>query len=291
MLLYLFYLASKLTLFLLGGRRRSVDSGAVSLAYYRLGPEDGEPWVLLHGLGSTAVGWLPVLRALRGDCRLIVPELSALGGTRAPGDALSLRLASQVLAELIEKELGGRPVTLAGLSLGGWMAVRLALDRPDLVSRLLLIDAGGYRNQDWRAIESLVRVADLDGVDRLYKALFAQTPWIMERTRPGFLAVYTSPAVRNTLDQLAEGDAYDDADLARIRVPTGLIWGEHDGLFTVGAARAMAAALPRASLEVLPGIGHAVHLERPGLLIGAIQRFRRRTAPVPLAAEPRAALD
>ena len=67
-------------------------------------------------------------------------------------------------------------------------------------------------------------------------------------------------------------------------MPTALIWAEHDGLFTAGTARAMAAAIPRARLEILPGCGHAVHLECPGALAAAIQRFRR--GPRRLDADP-----
>ncbi|HYG63018.1 MAG TPA: alpha/beta hydrolase [Thermoanaerobaculia bacterium] len=274
-MLRLFFLLAKALLFLAGARRRFIRSGPVRLAYYRLGPEKGEPWVLLHGLGANAVSWYPVLRALKGECRLVVPELSMLGGTRGPRHGLGVAEASRVLADLIRRELGSRPVNLAGISLGGWIAVRLTLDRPDLVSRLLLIDAAGYRDQDWDEIERLIRVEDLAGVDRLYGAMFVRPPWLLRRTRPAFLQTFTSRAVRDILEDLSEDDAYDDADLARIQVPTGLIWGECDGLFTVATARAMTAALPHASLEVLPGCAHALHIESPRQLTAAIRRFRR----------------
>jgi pimeloyl-ACP methyl ester carboxylesterase len=275
----LFTLANDLWLRLLGARRRSLDCGEVTLAYTVVGRTDGEPWLLLHGLGSVGAGWSPVMRSLRRDCRLVIPELTALGGTRAPNDCLSMGQAVEVLARLIETEFGGRPVTLTGLSLGGWMAVRLALARPDLVARLVLIDAGGYRDQDWEKVESLVRVDDFAGVDRLYPALFTRVPWIMRISRPAFLKSYTSAAVRNTLDGLCEADTFKDADLARLHMPTALIWGENDGLFSSKTARAMAAAIPQARLEILPGCGHALHIECPRALVAALQRARRATAP------------
>ena len=275
----LFLLLTAFYLRLLGARRGLFSRGPVSLVYYEIGPEDGEPWVLLHGLGSVAAGWGPVMRALRRSCRLIVPELSALGGTRCPGGGLGINPAVEVLTELLRKEFRGRPVTVAGLSLGGWVAVRLALAHPELVSRLVLIDAGGYRDQDWETIQSLVTVEDLAGVDRLYPALFARTPWLMRVSRSGFLKAYTSPAVKNVLAGLTEADTFNDADLARLRMPVELVWGDRDGLFTVETARAMAAALPDARLQVLPGRGHALHLECPGDLIAALQRLRRAAAP------------
>lgn len=255
----------------------TVGGEPVSLVLYDLGPRDGEPWLLVHGLGSLAVSWDPVLRALRRDCRMLVPELSALGGTRAPGGGLTIPQAAEAMARLLEAELPGRPATVAGLSLGGWIAVRLALAHPHLVGRLLLVDPGGYRDQDWSEVQRLVTVEDLAGVDRLYRAMFRQAPWIMRRSRRAFLEAYTSPGVKRILEQTRVEDAFGDADLLRLTVPTGLVWGEHDGLFTLETGRAMAAAIPGATLDVLRGCGHAVQLECPRQLVEAIQRFRERT--------------
>jgi pimeloyl-ACP methyl ester carboxylesterase len=278
MLLRLFSAATALYLRGLGARRRRLEEGPISLVYYEMGPRDGEPWLLLHGLGGIATTWDPVLRALRRECRLIAPELSSLGGTRAPGGGLDVEQGARMAARLVETALGGRPVTVAGLSLGGWMAVRLALTRPELVSRLLLIDAGGYREQDWDRIKPLVAVEDLDGIERLYEALFVRVPWLMDRTRRGFLAAYRSPGVRSVLARLHEKDTYTDADLARIHQPTSVIWGERDGIFRLEPARAMAAALPNAELTILPDCGHAVHMECPDRLVAAVREFRRKSA-------------
>lgn len=284
MVLYLFTLLTMAYLWLTGARRRRLTVGPVSLVYYRLGPEDGEPCVLLHGLGSVAATWGPVLRRLRGDCRLLVPELSVMGGSTIPGGGLGVKEGAEVVARLIEAECGGRPVTLVGLSLGGWLAARLGLQRPELVSRLVLVDAGGYRDQDWEAIERLVRVRDMAGVKRIYEALFVRVPWAMRLSRAGFLKAYTSRAVTSVLDGLTEADTFTAADLGRLRMPTALLWGEKDGLFPLTTARAMAAALPNATLEVFPGCGHAVHMECPRRLADAIQRFQRVRAPRPAAA-------
>jgi len=276
MLMRLVGLASALYLrFALGARRAELAVPPVSLAYCAVGPQGGEPWVFLHGLGSIGSTWIPVMKALRRSCRILVPELSALGGTEAPGGGLGIRQGAEVIARLIEREWGGRPVTVAGLSLGGWMAVRLALARPDLVSRLVLIDAGGYRAQDWERVQRLVTISDLAGVDRLYKAIFVRPPWLLRVSRRTFLKAYTSPGVKQVLTATEEADTFGDRDLARLAMPTAIIWGEHDGLFDLATARAMAAALPESTLSVIPGCGHAVHLECPDRLIEAIEALRR----------------
>lgn len=269
---------------LLGGRPRRLEEGPISLRYYSMGRamgrrrgQGGESWVLLHGLGSVGATWIPLIWALRRDCRVLVPELSSLGGTRSPGGGLTVEQGAAMTARLIEEELDGRPATVVGLSLGGWMAVRLALSRPELVARLVLVDPAGYRQQEWERIEKLVAIDDLAGVDRLYPAMFGRTPWMMRWSRGSFLRAYTSPGVRSVLGALTEGDTYDQRDLARIEVPAALIWGERDGIFKLETGRTMAAALPRSRLYVLSGCGHAVHLECPSSLVGAIRRFRAET--------------
>jgi len=283
MVFYVFTLLTMAYLWLVGARRRHLQVGTTSLVYYDIGRPDGEPWVLLHGLGSVAASWGPVLRRLRRDCRMLVPELSELGGSRIEGGGLGVRQGVEAVAALIASELGGRSVTLVGISLGGWLAARLALARPELVSRLVLVDAGGYHDQDWDEIERLVRVRTMADVRELYGALFVRVPWTMRVSRGAFFKAYTSRAVTGVLDRLREEDTFAAGDLARLRMPTALIWGEKDGLFRLETARAMAATLPNATLEVLPGCGHAVHLECPRRLATALRSVRAQARnPVPL---------
>lgn len=274
MLLRLFGPVTALALRGLGARRRRERIGRLSLVVYELGPEDGEPWVLLHGMGSTALSWAPIARALRRDCRLLVPELSALGGTRGPRPALDVGEGAAAVAELIRRRVRGGRATVAGISLGGWIATRLALAHPELAERLLLVNCAGYLNQDWNRIRELVRVRGIDDVDRLCGALFHRPqPWV-RFARRGFLAAYRSPAVRAVLDSIRPEDAFGEPELRGLEIPCGLIWSEHDALFTLEVGRAMAAALPYSRLFAVPDCGHAVQWECPRALLRALDAFR-----------------
>ncbi len=278
MLLRLFFAWTTLCLRLLGGRRVRHQVGEITLLCYEIGRPGREPWVLLHGLGSTSLSWFRLLAALRRKCHLVVPELSVLGGTQAPDGGLNIQEAVTAVSWLIENRFGGRPVTLAGISLGGWMATRLALDRPDLVERLVLVSSGGYRDQDWDRILETTTVRDMGGVERMYRALFRRTPLTWKMSRAGFLAAYRSRAVRHVLETATEDDTFDAADLGRLEMPVALIWGEHDGLFSTATARAMEQAIPRAELTVIPDRAHAIHWEAPAEMVRAILAFRSRTA-------------
>jgi pimeloyl-ACP methyl ester carboxylesterase len=281
--LRLFRWGTYLGMRLLGARRTRRRVDGAELTVWTLGPEHGEPWVLLHGLGATSLSWAPALRALRRDCRVLVPELSLLGGTRAPRGALGVEDGARVAEALIAAEFGGRPVTLGGISLGGWMAVRAALRRPDLVARLVLVDAAGYRDQDWAAIRQRVAIATTAQLDSFARALFHRPHPFVRLLRPGLLAVFRSPAVSSAVTGVGDLDVYDDRDLARIEAPCAVIWGTDDGLFPLTVGERTAAALPHAVLHAIPAAGHAVQWDRPVAFVAALEDFRRRTPLGPAA--------
>lgn len=275
-------LASSLLLRLAGGRaiRRRVAGAHVQA--WTFGPATGEPWVMLHGLASSALAWGPLILHLRRRCRLLVPALSPLGGTRLkdrPEDGLPLATIVAATEALIADQLGGS-ATVAGTSLGGWAGVRLALEHPERVSRLLLVDPGGYRDQDWVRIGELVRPQSHDDVDRLYRALFTRVTPLLRMIRPAFFRAYTTRAVTSVLEQVTPRDAYGDAELSRLTLPTGLIWGAEDGLFTASVAERMATALPHCWFRLLPDCAHVPHWECPRQLVAAVEAFRRWSAEV-----------
>ncbi len=267
-------MATAAALLPLGARATRRRLAGASLRVWQLGPPDGEPWILLHGLGSTAMSWRAPLARLRRDCYILVPELSALGGSSCPAGGLGVSDGVTALLELAASAFPGRRVNLGGISLGAWIAVRAALAEPGRFERLLLVAAAGYRRQDWERIARLVAIETLDDVDRFYRALFVRTPLVLRGARRAFRGAYSSPGVRHVLATTSEADVYDDDDLARLEQPVGLIWGEADGLFDLTAARRMAAAIRRSQLVVLPRCAHGLQWERPRELARAVRRLQ-----------------
>ncbi len=237
-------------------------SGA-DLKVWQAGPADGEPWILLHGMGSTAMSWRAPLALLRRDCRVLVPELSAHGGSVCPDGGLGVAAGAAAVLELARSAFGDRPVNLGGISLGAWMAVRAALAEPDRVAGMMLVAAAGYRDQDWERISRLVTIDTLADVDHFYRVMFVRTPLLLRAGRRMFRSAYASDSVRHVLAATDEADAYGDAELAGLSQPVGLIWGEADGLFELPTARRMAAAIPRSHLVVLPDCAHGLQWEQP----------------------------
>jgi 2-hydroxy-6-oxonona-2,4-dienedioate hydrolase len=265
-----------------GARRERLQVGEWSVALWRLGRRGGDPWVLLHGLAATAAAWAPIVWRLRVSPRgshreIVLPELSSLGGTRGPRAGLAVANGVEVLAALIERLFGRRAATVGGLSLGGWIATRLALAHPALVARLVLVNAAGYRDQDWERVAALVTVASAADAARLQDALFARVSWPLRLARGGFLAVYNHPAAQDVIASLSERDAFDAADLARIRVPAAVLWGGEDRLFPLEVGRRIARDLPASRFYPLGGAGHVATWERPRDVLAALEDFDARS--------------
>lgn len=267
----------------LGSRDRRLTIGNYSLRVHDLGPRDAEPWVLLHGLAATAASWLPLVPRLRRTARLLLPELSDVGGTVGPRPALAVADGAEIVHELIVRLFPGRAVTLGGTSLGGWTAIRLALAHPECVARLVLLAPGGYRDQDWERAARAVRVEGPNDVPHTLRALFARPPWPLTRFPGPIAALYGTPAVRHLLGALREEDAFGAEDLARLAMPTALLWGEDDGIFDVTVGEAMARALPAGRLYRFSGAAHLPHWEASADVAAALADFR---ALHPLPAAP-----
>jgi pimeloyl-ACP methyl ester carboxylesterase len=120
--------------------QRRVTANGISQNIYVSGPADGRPVLLIHGNCSSAGYWLPLLRHLPPTWLVVAPDLRGYGGTdAAPVDATrGLADFADDLAALLEVLFPGTALLVAGHSMGGGVAMRLTIDRPDRVATLML---------------------------------------------------------------------------------------------------------------------------------------------------------
>lgn len=232
-----------------------------------MGHNAGVRVVCIHGFTQSAASWDAVRRALPATVEvaaLDVPERASFAET-----AVALGAA-------------GGAGCYVGYSMGGRLALRLALDRPDLVRVLVLLGASpGLADPEDRAVrraadEDLARAVERDGVDAfldrwLAQPLFATLPrdaaGLGERRR-----VNTVSRLVHQLRVLGVGTQEPLWDrLAELRMPVVAVAGELDTKYA-GIAREMAAAIgPPAVVRLVAGAGHAAHLERPDAVARVIE--------------------
>lgn len=274
---------SLLGLRLRGWRRRHVETsvGRVHLLDVR-GRGTLPTVVFLHGLSSAGSHYGSLLVRLRPFVRrVIVPDLPAHGFSETPA-RVDLDALFTGLRESLDRALDG-PAVLVGNSLGGAMALRYALARPDRVLGLALLAPGGAplnaaEIDDLRGLFSVESDRDaLRFVDRVMVR-----PGAMRRLyAAGIRAGLGRPEVRALLDAFSPDDALSPDDLRGLKVPARVLWGAEERVFPPSSRTFFEAHLPsHGRLEVHHGLGHCAHLDDCDrvvrILLGWCEEFARR---------------
>ena len=270
----------------------TIDVGGLTTRYFVAG--SGPPLVLLHGDGESAFDWSWTLPILARTRRVYAPDLPGSGDNAKKADVSLASLERFALSFLDATGIGRSAVV--GSSLGGLVALRLALAEPSRVSALVLVASSGLGRAVNLGLSSLVvpGYGDLaiawggttSGAAQRARArarlLFARPgraprAWVSEQHRlartPGFLAAQLA-ALRAELDPLGQREILLDR-LDRLTMPTLVVWGERDRILPASQARAALARLPKGSLEVIPDCGHLPHIEWPDRFAEALGGFLR----------------
>ncbi len=251
-----------------GGRVGWAGSPAGPLRFAVRGPEGAQPILLLHGLGDSLAGWAQVVGPLSRRHRVHLIDLPGHGLSHRPPD---WRL-STLTAAGAHYASGLRGPVVVGHSLGGWIALRLALSGAVQPARLLLVNPAGAQlnREEWAPFRALVSAKDRSGVRRYLERAFHRAP-VALRLFPGEVieAMWTE-AAQGILDAVAEPDFLREAELSSLRAPTWLLWGEDDRLLPASTLPFFRRALPQAQFVSLPRCGHLPHLEAPRALAAAL---------------------
>jgi pimeloyl-ACP methyl ester carboxylesterase len=272
---------------------RTVTAGGVRVRCHVAG--EGPPVVLLHGGGvdSAALSWRETLPALAEDFTVYAPDWPGYGGSGFPSDPPSTAYYRETLGELLDALGLDRPA-LVGISMGGGVALGFALDRPDRVSRLVLVDSLGLGGAipggrlgylftrlpcvselTWAALRRsrVLAAASLRGIvgdptaltdDLVDDLVRATNRPDSGRAFRAFQRAEVGPhGLRtNYVDRLPD-----------LSVPTLLIHGEVDPLVPVAWATRAGTLVPNAELRILPDCGHWPPRERPERFVELVGRF------------------
>ena len=243
----------------------------------------GDPLLLLMGLGGEHRAWDFARKDLARRHRLVLLDNRDAGASdeaRAPyaiGD-----MATDALA--IMDHLGIERFHVLGASMGGAIAQQVALQAPTRVASLVLASTWGRSDAFLRAIlDSWRRMSERFAPEELFAA---QAPWVftarfLEAPPPEFVAFQAQWRTRGFLKSVAAYQRQVEACLAHdtlgllplLRTPTVVLVGEDDILTPPRYARAIAAALNRAEVVLVPGSGHACFLESPKAFAERAVRF------------------
>jgi 2-succinyl-6-hydroxy-2,4-cyclohexadiene-1-carboxylate synthase len=236
--------------------------------------------VMLHGFTHTGASWDAVVRTLAAErYSAIAPDVR--------GHGMASELAPVELDAVIDdvdRVAERQRFTLVGYSMGGRIAVHVALALRARIERLVLIGASpGIADDDERerrveADEELARWIEREPSIELVARRWEQTP-ILQGQPPEVAAFVHEQRLRNTPAGLARAlrglgtaalpSAWER--LGALDMPVVLVVGQRDRKFTAIAER-MAGLLPCSEIVVVPGVGHAVHLEAPEAIARVVRK-------------------
>jgi len=233
-----------------GVREETIDAGGLPMHFYCAGRR-GTPVVLVHGLGSSAETWAPLMWLLSKELLVYAADMPGFGRTPMAPEGVNI-LTHVLYLERFLNALGYPRVILAGNSLGGWIVTHFAAEHPERVEHLYLLNSAGLRREEMNSPYAVDRASARRSME-----------YMLGRSMPlpGFVL---DAMIRNSQNPAYAGfiHGYDPAEeldsvLAQVQAPTTIIWGEQDRLFPVSIAHEFHAGIPNADLVLLP---HAAHM-------------------------------
>jgi len=256
------------------------------------GPKTAPVLVLVHGSNASLFTWVPWVNRLDKDFRVVTLDMPGHGLTGAvPNGDYSQEGMVKFTLEVADK-LHLAKFAIGGNSMGGGVAARFAEEHPDRVTKLILVDAAGMPVASGDKVPLAFRIARTPVLNNMMLYITPRSIvteglndaivhkeiiddhmidlyWEfarMEGTRAATLKRFTLPVTNDVA-----------TDIAKIKAPTLILWGEQDHLIPVAAAHKFNAAIPGSKLFIYPATGHIPMEEVPDESANAVRAFLNGT--------------
>lgn len=236
--------------------------------------EDRKPEMLLmHGLFGALSNWDSTIPLFEKFSKPIAVEFPITTAHRSEVKVKSLA----VMTEFYIRENSFEPVALCGNSLGGHVALRLCLTRPELVDCLILSGASGLYEH---SVDALPVRPDRKFVRDHMHRVFKNSQFITDEAVEEIYQILTSRASTLNLIHAARSAKKDNLEklLNQIKVPTLLLWGEEDEITTMNVAETFHRLIPNSELVSIKNCGHAPMIEHPEWFAENVKRFLEKNS-------------
>jgi pimeloyl-ACP methyl ester carboxylesterase len=268
----IYFAARSVYLTAIGARGHDVQVGPHKIHYLVKG--DGPPLVVVHGVAMRSHDWAPLYRTLARTHRVYALDLLGYGDSDKPKNA-EYSVATQ--AEIVRGFMDAmelKQADVAGVSMGGWVALKFAAEHPERVRRLVLVSSGGFAFKttlDERAF-SAQNISELRASLLLQSDRANLLPRFVLRD---FLRLSKEKAwvVRSAMRSMLEGREVLNGKVQRVTMPVLLVWGTADRIVPFSVAAAMQKEMPQATVVPLKDCGHLAMIECRSEALPAMARF------------------
>ena len=245
---------------------RTVDVNGQRARYLVMGESDAVPLALIHGFGGDLNNWLFNQPALAASRQVLALDLPGHGGSSKTLEGHDLAALTRAVIQLLDA-LDMPEVHLAGHSLGGAVALRLALDSPGRVRSATLLASAGLGpeiNMDY--VQGFISAGRRKDLKPVVQQLFADPALVSRDLLDDLLKFKRLDGVAELLTRIAEAVFADGAqtsvmgdELSQLEMPVQVIWGAEDRIIPSRHAEGLPDAV---RVRVLEGAGHMVHMEK-----------------------------
>lgn len=247
----------------------------------------GEPVLLIHGLGSSTRDWDPQIPALAKQFQVIAFDVRGHGRSSKPKQRYSVKLFSDDAAALI-RQLGIAPAHVVGISMGGMIAFQLAVDAPELVRSLVIVNSGpampiktlAQRMMIWTRV-AIVRIRGMRKMGEVLANRLLPKPGHAE-LRATFIERWAENEPRAYLSALHGLVNWGVMEhLGEIACPVLVLTGDKD-YTPIPFKQAYTAMMKHAELVVVDDARHFMPIERPEPFNAALLKFLERVGSAPV---------
>jgi pimeloyl-ACP methyl ester carboxylesterase len=238
---------------------------------------EGKDILILHGWGASSDSWLEVQKMLADKgYRVIVPDFSGFGKSITPLSPWGIKEYADFISKFIDK-LNLEKIILIGHSFGGRISIRLTLLCPEKIEKLILCNSAGIKPKPGIKTSLVFVVAKIFNAS-LSPKYFAKIREPIRKNFYRFLRKKDYLKAEGVMKEVMKKVLKEDLkpELPGIKKETLIVWGDKDKMVPLNYAYTFKNKIKDSKLEIMQGIGHSPHLEKPTELVKIILKFINR---------------
>ena len=262
-----------------GVESKYVEAGGYRMHYFEAPAAKGTagtPLLLVHGLGARGEDWRAMIPALASKgFHVYAPDLIGYGRSPKPDVNYSISMQEKAVMDFMEAVHLPR-ADVGGWSMGGWIAMKLALDHPELVDRLVVYDSAGIYFPATFGSDLFVPT-DAGGVRKLITTLSPKPLEMPDFVTKAVLRKFAHDGwvIQRSMVSMVSGHDLLDFRLHQLERPTLIVWGGKDALIPLSVGEKMHELIPHSALRVVEGCGHMAPLECSKPVVDSTVEFLR----------------
>ena len=254
----------------------------LNIRYLESGKGKKKHILFIHGLGSSADGWMKIPDELSSDFHSIALDLPGFGESDKPENMdYTIDQFMKIIISFLNKiPIQNEKINLIGHSLGGYIASEIAIQNQNYIRKLVLIDSSGMLEKPTPILEEYFEAAmnpTQENVRKAYEKMFADPKRILQPMVDRFIRRINMPNAKKAFESTLINSATTQIGLSRLSkiqsIPTLILWGDHDTVIPLEHSNFFKENINDSRLEIIEDAGHTPFAEKPDQVCQLLRNF------------------